>query len=110
VSADRKAKMKKQEERDRRQRAKWLQTYERILPLVGARDLFQRSRLLCAHGGSGPTPLWFGVDGRAWMMREARAGDVSTALGHVGWHLLASNQPSVSAPPCRLAVGHRVAD
>jgi hypothetical protein len=42
VSADRKAKIKKQEERDRRQRAKWVETYERILPLVGARDLFQR--------------------------------------------------------------------
>jgi len=42
VSADRKAKMKKQEERDRRQRAKWVETYERILPLVGAKDLFQR--------------------------------------------------------------------
>ena len=42
MSADRKAKMKKQEERDRRQRAKWVETYERILPLVGAKDLFQR--------------------------------------------------------------------
>jgi hypothetical protein len=42
VSADRKAKIKKQEERDRRQRAKWVETYERILPLVGAKDLFQR--------------------------------------------------------------------
>jgi hypothetical protein len=42
VSADRKAKIKKQEERDRRQRAKWVETYERILPLVGAKNLFQR--------------------------------------------------------------------
>ena len=42
MSADRKAKMKKQEERDRRQHAKWVETYERILPLVGAKDLFQR--------------------------------------------------------------------
>ena len=42
MSADRKAKIKKQEERDRRQRAKWVETYERILPLVGAKDLFQR--------------------------------------------------------------------
>jgi len=42
VSADRKAKIKKQEERDRRQRAKWEETYERILPLVGAKELFQR--------------------------------------------------------------------
>ncbi len=42
MSADRKAKMKKQEERDRRQRAKWVDTYEKILPLVGAKDLFQR--------------------------------------------------------------------
>jgi hypothetical protein len=42
VSADRKAKIKKQEERDRRQRAKWEETYDRILPLVGAKDLFQR--------------------------------------------------------------------
>ena len=42
MSADRKAKMKKQEERDRRQHAKWVDTYEKILPLVGAKDLFQR--------------------------------------------------------------------
>ena len=42
MSADRKAKIKKQEERDRRQRARWVETYERILPLVGAKDLFQR--------------------------------------------------------------------
>jgi len=42
VSAERKAKIKKQEERDRRQRANWVETYERILPLVGAKDLFQR--------------------------------------------------------------------
>jgi hypothetical protein len=42
VSADRKAKIKKQEERDRRQRAKWVDTYERVLPLVGAKELFQR--------------------------------------------------------------------
>ena len=41
MSADRKAKMKKQEERDRRQRAKWVETYDRILPLVGAKELFQ---------------------------------------------------------------------
>ena len=42
MSADRKAKMKKQEERDRRQHAKWVDTYKKILPLVGAKDLFQR--------------------------------------------------------------------
>jgi len=42
VSADRKAKIRKQEERDRRQRAKWVETYERILPLVGAKELFHR--------------------------------------------------------------------
>jgi hypothetical protein len=42
VSADRKAKKKKLEERDRRQRAKWVETYERILPLVGAEEVFQR--------------------------------------------------------------------
>ena len=40
MSADRKAKMRKREESDRRQRAKWVATYERILPLVGAKDLF----------------------------------------------------------------------
>jgi len=34
--------MKKREERDRRQRAKWVETYERILPLVSAKELFQR--------------------------------------------------------------------
>jgi hypothetical protein len=42
VSVDRKAKKKKQEERDRRQRAKWVEIYDRIVPLVGAKDLFQR--------------------------------------------------------------------
>jgi len=42
VSTDRKAKKKKQEERDRRQRAKWVEIYERVLPLVGAKELFQR--------------------------------------------------------------------
>ena len=42
MSADRKAKKKKQEERDRRQRAKWVDTYDRIVPLVGAKELFQR--------------------------------------------------------------------
>ena len=34
--------MRKQEERDRRQRAKWIATYDRILLLVGANELFQR--------------------------------------------------------------------
>ena len=42
MSADRKAKMRKQEERDRRQRAKWIETYDRILSLVGAKELFQQ--------------------------------------------------------------------
>jgi hypothetical protein len=42
VSTDRKAKKKKQEERERRQRAKWVEIYERVLPLVGAKELFQR--------------------------------------------------------------------
>ena len=42
MSADRKAKIKKQKERDRRQRAKREEAYERILQLVGADDLFQR--------------------------------------------------------------------
>jgi hypothetical protein len=42
VSTDRKAKKKKQEERKRRQHAKWVDTYERVLPLVGTKELFQR--------------------------------------------------------------------
>src|SRR6516162_7619900 len=42
VSTDRKAKKKKQEERERRRHAKWVDTYERVLPLVGAKELFQR--------------------------------------------------------------------
>ncbi len=42
MSTDRKAKIRRQEERDRRQHAKWVEIYERILPLVGAKELFQR--------------------------------------------------------------------
>ena len=42
MSTDRKAKKRKEEERKSRQRARWVETYERILPLVGAKDLFQR--------------------------------------------------------------------
>jgi hypothetical protein len=42
LSTDRKAKKKKQAERERRQEAKWAEIYERVLPLVGARELFQR--------------------------------------------------------------------
>ena len=44
-----------------------------------------RSCLLCAHGGKGPRPLWFGAESCAGRLREAGGGSVSPTLGHVDW-------------------------
>ncbi len=61
----------------------WFYDEERPHQSLDYRTPGEGSCLLCAHGGRGPRPLWFGAESCAGRLREAGGGSVSPTLGHV---------------------------